>query len=35
VWAALPTSDALASVVTAVALVIFMRKLKRQHENNL
>jgi Na+-driven multidrug efflux pump len=35
VWASLPVSDALSSIITAICLVVYMRKIKRQHENNL
>jgi putative MATE family efflux protein len=35
VWASLPVSDALSSIITAICLVVYMRKIKRQHESNL
>jgi Na+-driven multidrug efflux pump len=35
VWASLPVSDALSSITTAICLVVYMRKIKRQHESNL
>jgi len=35
VWASLPSSDALASIVTGIIMFLHMRKFKKQHNANI
>jgi MATE efflux family protein len=34
VWAALPASDLLAAIVTAVIMVVFMKRFKKQNKQS-
>jgi Na+-driven multidrug efflux pump len=35
VWASLPSADAVSSIITAVIMIVYMRKFKRQHKANM